>query len=397
MNIKIDGEFKDLIPPPSAVELEGLEADIVRAGRALVPLMLWGNTLIDGHNRYGICTRLGLPFETMDVGEADWTRTDVRIWIRRNQLHRRNLDSLTRCELALGLEGDLREKGLAAKRAAGEAFGRGQEKVVPISAQAIASPGLEPEPTPKPPKRVDTTRKQVADHAGVSQDTLDKARVVIERSTPEAQAAIKAGTSTINKEYKAIVGAERKAAQVEAVKHAALPVGQYSVIVADPPWRYGARAEDVTHRAANPYPSMDTEAICALGIADMAAEDAILWLWTTNAHMLGAYFVAEAWGFTVKTILTWAKDRMGTGDWLRGQTEHCLMCVRGKPTVTLTNQTTLLHGPMREHSRKPDEFYTMVETLCPSPDGGRVELFCRQARPGWIAAGAEVAKFKAAS
>ncbi|MGA2513319.1 MAG: MT-A70 family methyltransferase, partial [Candidatus Limnocylindrales bacterium] len=93
-------------------------------------------------------------------------------------------------------------------------------------------------------------------------------------------------------------------------------------------------------------------------------------------------------GFEPKTILTWAKDRMGTGDWLRGQTEHCLMCVRGHPTVTLTNQTTLLHGPMREHSRKPDEFFTLVESLCP---GSKLELFAREARPGWAAWGAEAA------
>jgi hypothetical protein len=58
---------------------------------------------------------------------------------------------------------------------------------------------------------------------------------------------------------------------------------------------------------------------------------------------------------------------MGMGDWLRGQTEHCMMAVRGNPAVELTNQTTVLHGKVREHSRKPDEFYSFVESLCPSP------------------------------
>lgn len=71
---------------------------------------------------------------------------------------------------------------------------------------------------------------------------------------------------------------------------------------------------------------------------------------------------------------------MGTGDWLRGQTEQCLMCVTGRPVVNLTNQTTVLHGPVREHSRKPEEFYLMVELLCP---GSKVELFARTTRPGW--------------
>jgi N6-adenosine-specific RNA methylase IME4 len=81
---------------------------------------------------------------------------------------------------------------------------------------------------------------------------------------------------------------------------------------------------------------------------------------------------------------------MGTGDWLRGQTEHCLLAVRGSPTVTLTNQATALHGLVREHSRKPDEFYVMVEALCP---GSKLELFARTERPGWAAYGHETKLF----
>ena len=95
----------------------------------------------------------------------------------------------------------------------------------------------------------------------------------------------------------------------------------------------------------------------------------------------------SAWGFEHKTILTWAKDRFGFGDWLRGQTEHCIMAVRGNPTTTLTNQTTLLTAPMRAHSQKPEAFYAIVESLCPAP--AYLELFARQARRGWTAWGAE--------
>jgi N6-adenosine-specific RNA methylase IME4 len=81
---------------------------------------------------------------------------------------------------------------------------------------------------------------------------------------------------------------------------------------------------------------------------------------------------------------------MGTGDWLRGQSEHCIMAVRGKPTVVLTNQTTLLHGPVREHSRKPDEFYALVESLCPAPR--YAYLFSREQRDGWDMHGDELPK-----
>ena len=90
--------------------------------------------------------------------------------------------------------------------------------------------------------------------------------------------------------------------------------------------------------------------------------------------------------------MTWAKDRVGTGRWLRGQTEQCLLLSRGQPVVTLGSQSTLLQGPVREHSRKPEEFYGLVESLCP---GRKLELFARQQRPGWEAWGAETDKFRA--
>jgi N6-adenosine-specific RNA methylase IME4 len=159
--------------------------------------------------------------------------------------------------------------------------------------------------------------------------------------------------------------------------------GPYRVIVADPPWPYELRAEDPSHRGTTPYPQMSVEQICAVDVQSIAHDDCILWLWCTNAHLVAGFATqaVETWGFRPVTLLTWAKARMGTGDWLRGQTEHCVMGVRGKPTVVLTNQTTLLHGPAREHSRKPDEFYTFVETLCPAPR--YAYLFSREQRDKW--------------
>lgn len=96
--------------------------------------------------------------------------------------------------------------------------------------------------------------------------------------------------------------------------------------------------------------------------------------------------VLDAWQFGdgVKTILTWAKPKFGVGQWLRGQTEHCHLAVRGKPKIVLTNQSTLLMAPAGAHSAKPDEFYRLVEELCP---GSKLELFARRQRPGWVAYG----------
>jgi N6-adenosine-specific RNA methylase IME4 len=134
---------------------------------------------------------------------------------------------------------------------------------------------------------------------------------------------------------------------------------------------------------------MTTDEICALPVPGLAHEDSVLWLWATNAHLRDAFRVLDAWGFQQKTVLTWVKDRMGTGDWLRGQTEHCVLALRGNPVVTLTNQSTVLDAPRGEHSEKPEEFYRLVESLCP---GSKLEMFARTPRPGWAQWGNEAAR-----
>jgi N6-adenosine-specific RNA methylase IME4 len=161
------------------------------------------------------------------------------------------------------------------------------------------------------------------------------------------------------------------------------------VIVADVPWRFDVRDNDVTKHGICPYPTMTIEEICALPVADLAADDCVLWLWTTNAHMRQSFAVLDAWGFEPKTILTWAKPRFGAGRWLRGQTEHCHVAVRGKPTVLATSQSTLLVAPVGAHSEKPEEFYRLVERTCP---GAKVELFARRARRGFVMHGTAAAR-----
>jgi N6-adenosine-specific RNA methylase IME4 len=171
------------------------------------------------------------------------------------------------------------------------------------------------------------------------------------------------------------------------------PDGRYQVIVSDPPWKYDTRAEDTSHRGKNQYPDMTTEEICALPVGTLAQDDCVLWLWTTNAFMRDAYRCLDAWGFKEKTILTWDKELLGLGDWLRNVTEHCILAVKGRPVVSLTNQTTIIREKRREHSRKPVAFYDLVEKLCP---GSKLEMFSRSPRDGWGAWGAETGKFHAA-
>ena len=143
--------------------------------------------------------------------------------------------------------------------------------------------------------------------------------------------------------------------------------GPYRVAVVDFPWPYEHDDDDPSDRAKRPYPTMSIGEIRAFPITSILHQDAIVWIWAPNFDLRNALEALDGWGLEAKTILTWAKDRMGYGDWLRCQTEHCIMAVRGKPVVTLTNQSTLLHAPVRGHSEKPREFYDLVESLCPAP------------------------------
>lgn len=168
-----------------------------------------------------------------------------------------------------------------------------------------------------------------------------------------------------------------------------LPDGPFRVIVADPPWPYSERRPSNDWRGRPGYSGMTVEEICFLPVADRAHDDALLWLWTTNAFLDESFDVCRAWGFKYRTLLTWAKNRIGVGDWLRGQTEHCIFASRGNPVVTLTAESTLLTADVGAHSEKPEAFYRLVEAVCPAPDLGRLEMFARKPRPGWRVWGAE--------
>ena len=123
-----------------------------------------------------------------------------------------------------------------------------------------------------------------------------------------------------------------------------LPSGRYRVVTIDPPWPYDVREDDPSHLSATPYPQMSVADISALPIPVLLHEDAALWLWVTNCHLLegAAHAVLAAWGLTPRTMLTWTKNHMRRGYWLRNKTEHCILATRGRPTITLTNQTTAL-------------------------------------------------------
>jgi N6-adenosine-specific RNA methylase IME4 len=214
---------------------------------------------------------------------------------------------------------------------------------------------------------------KIAKATGKHRTTLAKAEAIVDAAEAEPEKFSKLleqmdHTGRVNGVYRRLTIAKR--AELIRAEPPPLPGnGPYRVLVADPPWQYHVRDNDPSKEGVRPYHSMSVEEICTVDVGSIAHADAVLWLWVVNFVLVrGLHLpVLRAWGFEGVTLMTWNKDRMGTGDWLRGQTEHCIMAVRGKPTVSLSNETTLLRAPVRAHSQKPEEFYALVEKLCPAP------------------------------
>jgi len=168
-----------------------------------------------------------------------------------------------------------------------------------------------------------------------------------------------------------------------------LPEGKFSVIICDPPWQYEANYNPQSYRGAARYAEMSFEQLITLDIP--AADDCIFWLWTTNAFMHDAYHLLEIWEFEPKTILTWFKERIGTGYWLRGETEHCLLAIKGKPHIYSKAEGTHLKVKALGHSIKPDEFYQLIERLCgQATKQTHLEMFARKKRENWEVWGNEL-------
>lgn len=173
----------------------------------------------------------------------------------------------------------------------------------------------------------------------------------------------------------------------------------YDIILADPPWKYNQRANLNTRfrgGAMRHYDVMSVAEICAIPVSEIAARDAVLFLWTTWPRLIEAMSVMKAWGFKYKTAgFDWIKLNkngtpfFGVGFYAKSNTEPCLLGTRGKVIHPAVNNVSMaILAQRREHSRKPDEVAERIEKMYPLQR--KIELFARQQRPGWDVWGNEV-------
>lgn len=177
---------------------------------------------------------------------------------------------------------------------------------------------------------------------------------------------------------------------------------KFSTILADPPWRFTNRTGKVApeHTRLNRYSTLDLNQICSLPVDQVVRSPAHLYLWVPNALLKEGLKVMEAWGFEYKTNLIWHKirkdggpDGRGVGFYFRNTTEILLFGIRGSLRTKKAGRTqvNIIRSMKREHSRKPDEIYDIIEKCSPGPF---LELFGRGSKENWVVWGDQAEEYK---
>lgn len=366
--IKIDEEFKKLIPPLTKEEYKGLEKDILANG-CRVPLDIWNGIVIDGHNRYDICKKHNIKYLINNISFD--SRTDVLIWIINNQLNRRNISSYDRVILIQRQESLIQSIKDKAKEKQVEG---GKDKVRQKSSQ--------------PPIK---TRDELSKLAGVSHDTYRKAVIVSQEAKPEQIEEMREKKKSINAVYNEIQKAKPKP------ESPPLPEGKYNIIYADPPWRYNDKRGNCSDYAGITYPTMTIEEIAVMPIKNISADNCILFIWVTMPMLDVCFEVITRWGFKYKTCgFVWVKTRPNTmiavshgiGNYTKSNVELCLIATKGQFKRNQKNVEQIVYAPRGRHSEKPAIIRERIIELC--GDVKRVELFARKKVEGWASYGNEI-------
>jgi N6-adenosine-specific RNA methylase IME4 len=243
------------------------------------------------------------------------------------------------------------------------------------------------------------TREQVAKATGKGARTLEKAEAIVAAAEAEPDKYGKLvedidRTGNVNGPYKRL--RNMQAVAMILAEPPPLPMnGPYRTGIIDVPWCSEPGEADKDHgaRGYHPYPTMTPEQVAAMPVLSILHEDASVWLWIPNFHLMHGHHLttAKAWGLKPVALLTWVKHKFGQGQRARGATEHVIQMIRGNVACLGSDTKTWFLGDCGAHSQKPREFYEIVEKLTPA--ARYFELFSRSGtRENWDLHGNEIGK-----
>jgi N6-adenosine-specific RNA methylase IME4 len=377
----------NIFPSAGKEDFDRLVDDITTNGYdSVFPIMMYQGNILDGWNRYSACKHIGIDakfteFEGLDNEAISYT-------MRTNK--RRNLSSSQWAAVAVQAE-----EILQAISNAVEFERRSKQSESLAESHEFGSFGNGVSDNKLSDTKNEHEHKASTKVAGVfnTNRTYVTEAKKLKTENPVAFEQVLNGEKTITevkKEQKIEARVAMIQQQRDDIEHgvATLPEGLFEVIAIDPPWNYGREYDPDNSRVANPYPEMTQ--VQLLELQPPFADDSVLFLWTTHQFIWNAKELMDKWGFTYKANIVWDKERIGMGAWVRMQCEFCLVGIKGKPTWDNTTWRDIIREARREHSRKPDAFYTMVESVTV---GRRLEYFSREQRKGWEVFGNDTTKF----
>lgn len=372
----------ELFPLLGDDELREL-ADDIKAHGLHQPVWLWddperGTVLLDGRNRARACQLAGIHVRTQHYSGDD----PIAFSISANE-KRRHLTAGQRAFLALEIEKLYAAEAQRRIKAGGNTALLGQPESSDPRADLREGSARDMRSDERAAKVVSASGR------GVSQAKR------VEREAPDLANQVKSGTLALDAAERQLRerAREQKRAENRALVERVTPLEanpdtRYQAIVIDPPWDWGDEGDvDQFGRGRPVYETMSFGKLLELPVGEQAAPNAHLYLWITNRSLPKGFSLLDAWGFRYVTMLTWCKPHFGMGNYYRGQTEHVLFGVRGTLPLLRRDRGTWFEAARPAlHSGKPAAFYALVEECSPGP---WLEMFSRNARPGWAAWGAE--------
>lgn len=385
MNYEIHGAA-NIFPMLADAQLAELAADI-KANGLREAIKLYQGKVIDGRNRLAACERAGVE-PRFEVLADDLNPIAYVISIN---LHRRHLTESQRAMVAAKIAD----------------MGSGARTDIPTANLQEVSRAAAAEMLNVSERSVNSAKKVQRDGASELVDKVVSGAVSVSAAADVATLPKTEQTEIVAKgereileaakkirAQKAVAKREERLEKIEEISRGNTELDtsrRYPVIYADPPWRYENPPMGGTNRSIeNHYPTMTLDEICALPVGELAADDAILYLWATAPKLEECFEVIKSWGFEYRTNIVWDKEKIGMGYHARNQHELLLICKRGNmPPPQAGKQPSSVHREARGvHSAKPDFYYEMIEGAY--PDIGRIELFCRSPREGWAVWGNQV-------
>jgi N6-adenosine-specific RNA methylase IME4/ParB-like chromosome segregation protein Spo0J len=371
-----------LFPLLGGTDFDELVADI-RAYGLREPIVVYEDKVLDGRNRLRACTAAGVePTFTAYTGD------DPVAYVVSLNLRRRHLDESQRAMVAaklatLKLGDNQHSEGPSIE---------GASRLLNISHASVErAKAVQRAGTPELIHAVERGGVSVSAAADLSTLPAQDQREIVARGEWEILQAALAIRARKGEQRRV----ERLQRLVEASKgNADLPIGRkWPILLADPPWQHEHQLFSSTWKdIKDHYPTLTLEQICALPVAEIASENALLFLWVPPPKLAESFKVIEAWGFDYRTGLVWVKHAIGMGNYVRQKHEHLLIARRGDIPMPATadRPVSVLEAPRRKHSQKPDEVYEIIERMYPTLP--KIELFARNARENWSAWGNEIAQ-----